>query len=920
MKKISILLLMLSATPLLVWCSLFGKKMTFQDAYNSLFVSEGIVKMLERLDENAPYWQKSNFTLDGSYNDMLSVATRFDTVGNYDITNNIADVDLAFTLKLNADKSIMSPFWWWDSNSMYNDRNDDTDYQIDRTEYIQTNWINDRKDLSEEAKMKWLLTQPKELTEDEEQSINSQPILPQDSFSPKTNPAAELYPESGTKESKINIDVSFSGKIQLNNSGIYAYLENALTEMMPNDIYDTKSLTKAINTVANQWIYLLPIGESVEQWSNDPAFMNISTMLGSGKSVWKDIRDKLINLLLAYQNTIKTYPLLEETEKTKIDGNVAYWIAWSQAGVSWFVNELIPNLDSSLLEALLSNFSSSDEISAEQLKNQPFISSIISSVILKTPISWYIIIHDKNLVELRINSLQIWEMNLKTSVYSDGTATFETTFSDWVAMTWDIRKIDGVIQLTMNLLEPNMSLAIHLKDDGKWMSLAFSGMWAKVQIGFENEMKKLDNYQPVSIAESKPIADIMATIEKALGNMTGDDVFINRQTQINKRVLNAEKKNSLYQLAQWLWIYWQDNGAYPNLNDPSFSVESLENILVPSYFAKIPKDTSLFHWLHFGWEMKTWYIYIPILSDWKPNQWFMLITSIQPVEYDASSANWVDVNNQLVKLPDPTKLESNKLAKLICPKITITDMTEDSLSKCTAKKDSTALRYVELFTKSWRREYYDNSSDSTTKSPTMKNYDAKGTKNADRIKTLKKDPYILGNKDATITIIEYTDPECPYCIMQYQNRVLKDLISYYSGSVNMITKPVQWVNHSGTEYKSLAMLCAGNLGGQKAYYGMYEKIYANSNSQKVVPTSAIVDYAKELNLSLDNFNNCVESKSFQLSYNANWDEFATFALASNRWTPGSVIINTETGEWRLLLGAQPIDAFKKQIFDLKLAE
>ena len=167
------------------------------------------------------------------------------------------------------------------------------------------------------------------------------------------------------------------------------------------------------------------------------------------------------------------------------------------------------------------------------------------------------------------------------------------------------------------------------------------------------------------------------------------------------------------------------------------------------------------------------------------------MSSIQPVEYDASFANWVDVNNQLVNLPDPTKLESNKLAKLICPKITITDVTEDNLSKCTAKKDSTALRYVELFTESWRREYYDNSSDSTTKSPTMKNYDAKGTKNADRIKTLKKDPYILGNKDATITIIEYTDPECPYCIMQYQNRVLKDLISYYSGSVNMITKPVQ---------------------------------------------------------------------------------------------------------------------------------
>ena len=73
------------------------------------------------------------------------------------------------------------------------------------------------------------------------------------------------------------------------------------------------------------------------------------------------------------------------------------------------------------------------------------------------------------------------------------------------------------------------------------------------------------------------------------------------------------------------------------------------------------------------------------------------------------------------------------------------------------------------------------------------------------------------------------------------------------------------------------MLCAGKLGGQEAYEGMYEKIYANSTPETVVPTSAIADYAKELKLNADKFDGCVENNEMKATYDANWSEFATFA-------------------------------------------
>lgn len=191
--------------------------------------------------------------------------------------------------------------------------------------------------------------------------------------------------------------------------------------------------------------------------------------------------------------------------------------------------------------------------------------------------------------------------------------------------------------------------------------------------------------------------------------------------------------------------------------------------------------------------------------------------------------------------------------------------------------------------------------------------DGSWTLTPDQLASVKKDAYVVGDKNAAITIIEYTDPECPYCIMQHKNGVLKQMISSYNGAVNTITKPVQWVNHPGTQFKSFAMLCAGKLGGQEAYEGMYEKIFGNSTPEKVVATSAIADYAKELKLNADKFDGCIENNEMQAVYDANWNEFAMFAWANNRGTPGNVILNTKTGEWKLLLGAYPATEFKANI-------
>lgn len=199
-----------------------------------------------------------------------------------------------------------------------------------------------------------------------------------------------------------------------------------------------------------------------------------------------------------------------------------------------------------------------------------------------------------------------------------------------------------------------------------------------------------------------------------------------------------------------------------------------------------------------------------------------------------------------------------------------------------------------------------NNQQPTTAQPA--NSDGAGTLTPDQLTALRKDAYVVGNENAKITIVEYADPECPYCVMHHQNNTIGGLVEGSDGQINSIYKPVVGVSHAGTERKSLAILCAGQLGGAEGYEGMIKKIYENSTPQTMSPVADIATYAKDLGLDEAKLEACITNGDTKATYNANWSEFGSFT--SQPGTPGNLIINNETGEWQLLLGAHPAASFK----------
>jgi protein-disulfide isomerase len=57
---------------------------------------------------------------------------------------------------------------------------------------------------------------------------------------------------------------------------------------------------------------------------------------------------------------------------------------------------------------------------------------------------------------------------------------------------------------------------------------------------------------------------------------------------------------------------------------------------------------------------------------------------------------------------------------------------------------------------------------------------------ATQFAAIEKDGYVLGKKDARITIIEYSDFLCPFCKRHYSAQTIENLVKKYPNDVNMV--------------------------------------------------------------------------------------------------------------------------------------
>ncbi|NNM02253.1 MAG: thioredoxin domain-containing protein, partial [Nitrosopumilus sp.] len=124
---------------------------------------------------------------------------------------------------------------------------------------------------------------------------------------------------------------------------------------------------------------------------------------------------------------------------------------------------------------------------------------------------------------------------------------------------------------------------------------------------------------------------------------------------------------------------------------------------------------------------------------------------------------------------------------------------------------------------------------------------------------------ILGNPDAPISIIEFSDYQCQFCARFYSD-TMPLLLSQYieTGKVNLISRDFPIVKiHSNAMPTALASECANEQGMYWEYHGKLfetQDTWKQNKSDEMILT--LKQFAKDLNLNQEQFDSCLDSKKY----------------------------------------------------------
>jgi len=162
--------------------------------------------------------------------------------------------------------------------------------------------------------------------------------------------------------------------------------------------------------------------------------------------------------------------------------------------------------------------------------------------------------------------------------------------------------------------------------------------------------------------------------------------------------------------------------------------------------------------------------------------------------------------------------------------------------------------------------------------------------------------YAIGPADAPITIVEFSDYQCPFC-RRWHDEVYEPLLAAYPGQIRLVYRNLPLTSiHPDAMSAAEAAMCAGE---QDAYWPYHEKLF----SSELLGNSAYIQYAQDLGLNMNTFEACLTDHKYQQAIQADSDFAINLGIRS---TP-TFFINGLA-----VVGAQPLDVFK-QVIDKELA-
>jgi len=160
----------------------------------------------------------------------------------------------------------------------------------------------------------------------------------------------------------------------------------------------------------------------------------------------------------------------------------------------------------------------------------------------------------------------------------------------------------------------------------------------------------------------------------------------------------------------------------------------------------------------------------------------------------------------------------------------------------------------------------------------------------------------IGPDNAPVTIVEFSDYQCPYCESWYQ-QTFNRLLAAYPDQIRFVYRDLPLPMHPEALPAAEAAHCAGEQG---AYWKFHDALFSG---QYTLGRTAYEQYATGLGLDTAAFTACLDDHRYQDEVKVDTADAARLGLNG---TPSFVI------NGRILIGALPFEDFKA-IIDEELA-
>ncbi len=169
-----------------------------------------------------------------------------------------------------------------------------------------------------------------------------------------------------------------------------------------------------------------------------------------------------------------------------------------------------------------------------------------------------------------------------------------------------------------------------------------------------------------------------------------------------------------------------------------------------------------------------------------------------------------------------------------------------------------------------------------------------------QVKPLSNTDYVIGNPNAKVKIIEYSDPSCPFC--KVFHNTMRKIMSDYGTTGNIawayrhytLDKPDAsgFILHPNANKEAQAMECAGSLGGNEKFWKYTNRLYeitpsVTGQNPKGLDPKELPKIAEYSGINVTDFNNCLATEKFKEKVESDFTDGVNIGIQG---TPSSIIV------------------------------